>query len=162
MDVSRGGNAIRAQPDRKNDGGFFTTHDRIATGHLPATGEVDAEEDYCAAEDLVRREARPEKQDARRHANERDQVLVDEYSVGPDLRDASLPGPEPESRHQERRVGQGLPGSSTSLGPPGLQKAGQREWQAPRPPNKIVCEATTSGEYLRKSGKAAPRRAPRA
>src|SRR5215208_3874158 len=62
---------------------------------LPPPGEVDAKKDNRATQNLVRRETLSEQYHARRHANERDQVLVDEHSVRPDLRDTPLPGPEP-------------------------------------------------------------------
>ena len=127
----------RAWRSTKSSSGQRSRKDRFdPPGCLPPPGEVDAKKDNRAAQNLVRREALPEQQHARRHADERDQVLVDEHPVGPDLRDTPLPGPEPEGRHQERGVGQGLPGPCAGLDPPGVQEARQGERQGSQAPEQ--------------------------
>jgi hypothetical protein len=73
---------------------------------LPPPGQVDAEENDRPTEDLGCCETLPKQQHSRGDSDQVYQVLVDQSPVGPHLRDAPLPRPEPEGGNQHRRVGE--------------------------------------------------------
>src|SRR3990170_4636441 len=76
---------------------------------LPSPGKIDPGEDDEGAEDLLVAPVLSPEDHAGCDAGEEDEVLVDEYAVGPYLGDAPLPGGEPEGGGEEHRVHGGAP-----------------------------------------------------